>query len=206
MMSSTGFTAISGVNTSAVTLSRAQYAYAEKVESTGNPEYLLADWLTAELAPESFDAAVAIESSEHIPDKREFFFRAVRVLRPGGRLVVCSWLAAERPACWQKKWLLRPICNEGRLPHLVTSGELVALAKESGLAAASWKDISAQVAPTWSIVILRFLKRLASDREYRSFLFDPGRRNRVFAATIVRIWLAYRTGAMRYGIFEFQKP
>ena len=90
--------------------------------------------------------------------------------------------------------------------HLVTSGELVALAKESGLAAASWKDISAQVAPTWSIVILRFLKRLASDREYRSFLFDPGRRNRVFAATIGRIWLAYRTGAMRYGIFEFKKP
>ncbi|MBV8532985.1 MAG: class I SAM-dependent methyltransferase [Verrucomicrobia bacterium] len=195
-----------GAVVTAVTLSRAQYLYAHKGESMGNPEYLMADWLTAELVPESFDAAVAIESSEHMPDKNEFFLRVFRVLRPGGRLVVCSWLAAERPASWQKNWLLRPICTEGRLPHLMTSAELVATAEKSGLTAASRKDISGQVAPTWSIVILRFLRRLASDQGYRSFLFDPGRRNRVFAATIARIWLAYRTEAMRYGIFEFKKP
>lgn len=195
-----------GAVVTAVTISRVQHAYACEVESTGNPEYLLADWLRADLPPETFDAAVAIESSEHMLDKCEFFLRVVRVLKPGGRLVVCSWLAADRPASWQEKWLLKPICTEGRLPHLVTSAELVAMAEGSGLTADSRKDISAQVAPTWSIVILRFIKRLASDNGYRSFLFDPSRRNRDFATTVARIWLAYRTGAMQYGVFEFKKP
>jgi len=92
------------------------------------------------------------------------------------------------------------------LPHLLTSAELVAMAEKSGLAAHSQENISAQVAPTWSIVIRRFIKRLLSDRRYRSFILDSAKRNRVFAKTIVRIWLAYRTGAMQYGIFTFEKP
>jgi tocopherol O-methyltransferase len=195
-----------GAVVTAVTISRVQYDYACEIESTGNPEYLLADWLTADLPSETFDIAVAIESSEHMVDKSEFFLRALRILKPGGRLVVCSWLAADRLVSWQRKWLLKPICTEGRLPQLVTSAELVAMAEGSGLTADRRKVISAQVAPTWSIVILRFFRRLASDRAYRSFLFDPGRRNRVFAATIARIWLAYRTGALQYGVFEFKKP
>ena len=36
-------------------------------------------------------------------------------------------------------------------------------------------------------------------------LFDRHARNRVFALTIFRIMLAYRTGAMRYGVFTFRK-
>jgi tocopherol O-methyltransferase len=195
-----------GAVVTAVTISPTQHAYADKIESTRNPEYLLADWLTADLPPETFDAAIAIESSEHMPDKSAFFLRAVRVLKPGGRLVVCSWLAADNPAIWQKSWLLTPICTEGRLPHLVTAVELIDLAERAGLTVSSRKDISAQVAPTWSIIIRRFIQRLASERHYRIFLLDPTRRNRVFAATIVRIWLAYGTGAMKYGIFEFRKP
>jgi tocopherol O-methyltransferase len=190
----------------AFTVSPVQYAYAREVDSTGNPQYLLADWLAAELPSEIFDATIAIESAEHMPDKVEFFHRVLRVLKPGGRLVVCSWLAGEKTPPWQEKWLLQPICTEGRLPHLLTSAELVAMAEKSGLAAHSQENISAQVAPTWSIVIRRFIKRLLSDRRYRSFILDSAKRNRVFAKTIVRIWLAYQTGAMQYGIFTFEKP
>ena len=29
--------------------------------------------------------------------------------------------------------------------------------------------------------------------------------NRIFALTILRIWIAYRIGAMRYGVFTFVK-
>jgi tocopherol O-methyltransferase len=190
----------------AFTVSPVQYAYACEVNSTGNPHYLLADWLTVELPSEIFDATIAIESTEHMVDKNEFFHRVLRVLKPGGRLVICSWLAGQDAPPWQKEWLLQPICTEGRLPHLLTSAELVAMAEKSGLTAHTHEDISTQVAPTWSIVILRFIKRLVSDRRYRFFIFDPANRNRVFATTIARIWLAYRTGAMQYGIFTFEKP
>jgi tocopherol O-methyltransferase len=103
-----------GALVTAVTISPAQHAYAGKAAPTPNPEYLLADWLRTDLPPETFDAAIAIESSEHMSDKREFFLRAVRVLKPGGRLVVCSWLAADCPAIWQISWLLKPVFNTSK--------------------------------------------------------------------------------------------
>ena len=65
-------------------------------------------------------------------------------------------------------------------------------------------DLSHQVSRTWSIVIARFMKRLISDPRYWTFLFAADC-NRIFAATIIRIWLAHRTQAMRYGIFTFAK-
>jgi tocopherol O-methyltransferase len=193
------------VEVTAVTVSMRQHAYACKVDPSGNPNYLLSDWLTTELPPESFDAAFAIESSEHMPDKVEFFSRAARILKTGGRLVVCSWLAGQTSGGSQKKWLLEPICREGRMPHLLSSGELVAAAERAGFTTIKQNDISNQVSRTWSIVIVRFVKRLISDPRYRSFLFDPELHNRIFAATTIRIWLAYRIRAMRYGIFTFAK-
>lgn len=76
------------------------------------------DWLANGLPESAFDGAYAIESSEHMTDKPRFFAEAWRVLRPGGRLVVCAWLAAERPAGWEVRHLLEPICREGRLPSM----------------------------------------------------------------------------------------
>ena len=194
-----------GAEVTGVTISVSQHAYARKVDSSGNPNYLLSDWLATELPPESFDAAFAIESSEHMPDKVEFFSRAARILKTDGRLVVCSWLAGQTPGGSQKKWLLEPICREGRIPHLLSSEELVTAAERAGFATLNQNDISNQVSRTWSIVIARFLKRLISDPRYRSFLFDPELHNRIFAATIIRIWLAYSIRAMGYGIFTFAK-
>src|SRR3978361_1598672 len=51
------------------------------------------DWLDNGLPDAAFDRAYAIESSEHMVDKARFFSEAWRVLKPGGRLVVCAWLS-----------------------------------------------------------------------------------------------------------------
>jgi tocopherol O-methyltransferase len=45
-----------------------------------------------------------------------------------------------------------------------------------------------------------------TDRSYRGFLLDPRSRNRVFALTLVRLVLAYRTGSMRYGLMLARRP
>jgi cyclopropane fatty-acyl-phospholipid synthase-like methyltransferase len=194
-----------GAEVTAVTLSARQHSYACKLDPSGNPNYLLGDWLKTELGPESFDAVFAIESSEHMPDKTAFFARAMDILKSGGRMVVCCWLAGDRPGKTKEKWLLEPICREGRMPHLLTAGELITTAERVGFVQVDHADLSRLVSRTWSIVIARVLRRLISGPLYWSFLFDAGHRNRVFAATIIRIWLAYRTQAMRYGIFTFAK-
>jgi tocopherol O-methyltransferase len=194
-----------GAEVTGVTLSARQHSYARKVDPSGNPNYLLGDWLKTELRPGSFDAVFAIESSEHMPDKTAFFSRAMDILKPGSRLVVCCWLTGDTPGHASEKWLLEPICREGRMPHLLSASELITTAVRVGFTEVDRRDLSHQVSRTWSIVITRFVKRLISHPEYWSFLFGTDHRNRIFALTIIRIWLAYRTQAMRYGIFTFAK-
>jgi tocopherol O-methyltransferase len=194
-----------GAEVTAITLSARQHSFACKVDPSGNPNYVLGDWLKTELRPGSFDAAFAIESSEHMPDKTAFFSRAMEILKSGGRMVVCCWLAGDTPSNTKEKWLLEPICHEGRMPHLLNANELITTAVRVGFTEVDHTDLSHQVSRTWSIVIARFAKHLISDPHYWTYLFDAGHRNRIFAVTIIRIWLAYKTQAMQYGIFTFAK-
>ncbi|MES2568996.1 MAG: methyltransferase domain-containing protein [Verrucomicrobiota bacterium] len=195
-----------GARVTALTISPKQHAFASGLEpGLENPAYLLADWMQCGLPAESFDAAIAIESSEHMPDKALFFSNAYRVLRPGGRLVACVWLAAEEPSRLQERWLLEPICREGRMPHLGTESEYRRLAMEAGFSVERFDDVSRKVERTWPIIVRRFLTKLMARPSYARFLLNRHAENRVFALTIVRLWLAYRTGAMRYGIFTFVK-
>jgi tocopherol O-methyltransferase len=193
-----------GAKVTAITLSSAQHAYAQSVTVGTNPVYLLADWLTTDF-PQSFKVAIAIESSEHMPDREEFFRRAYKVLAAGGRFVVCAWLSRQAPSSFEVAWLLRPICDEGRVPHLPTLNELIASAKACGFELINSQDCTHAVRRTWGIISRRMIGRLLTDARYRAFLLDPRRRNRVFALAVIRLWLAYRVGAMRYGIVTLQR-
>lgn len=87
----------SGACVTGVTLSHAQFEYAKSVTSTDNPEFLRADFLASGFDTASFDAALAIESTEHFADKPALFDEVFRILRPGGRFAICAWLAGENP-------------------------------------------------------------------------------------------------------------
>jgi tocopherol O-methyltransferase len=193
-----------GAEVTAITLSSAQHAYAQSVAAGTNPAFLVADWLTTDF-PQSFQAAIAIESSEHMPDRGEFFRRAYNVLEGGGRFVVCAWLSCQAPSSLEVAWLLRPICDEGRVPHLPTLNELIASAKAAGFELVNSQDCTQAVRRTWGIILRRMIRLLSTETRYRAFLLDPRRRNRIFALTVIRLWLAYRIGAMRYGIITLRR-
>jgi tocopherol O-methyltransferase len=196
-----------GARVTGITVSPAQYGIAaHRARGQGNPTFVLGDWQRNELPSEAFTAAIAIESSEHMADKAGFFAQAHRVLRPGGRLVICAWLAAEQPTRRGERWLLEPICREGRMPHLGSASEYEALGERAGFELRKFDDVTRSVARTWPAIVRRLLAKLATNPRYLQFLFSRHAKNRIFAVTILRIWIAYRTGAMRYGIFTFEKP
>ena len=192
-----------GVSVTGLTLSAEQARFAE-AQAVPNVQILRRDWLDNRLPDASFDHAYAIESSEHMPDKARFFAEAARVLRHGGRLVVCAWLASAEATRWQVRHLLEPICVEGRLPSMGTREDYEVLALETGFAIRSYEELSKQVSRTWTICAARLAKALLTDPYYLRLL--AGARNRAFALSLPRLILAYRTGAMRYGVWTFSKP
>ena len=189
-----------------ITLSAVQHARAvRRVAARGALTFKVRDWLANDFPSASFDRAYAIESTEHMDDKVRCFGEAFRTLRPGGRLVVCAWLANSTPHPWHVRHLLKPICQEGRLPGLGDEGEYVDLLRRTGFAVSSVEDVSAAVARTWSVCVRRAVRKFAADSQYRRFLLLGNARDRIFAVTLFRMLLAYRTGAMRYVVLTASK-
>lgn len=193
-----------GAHITGMTISPRQHELAENMAGE-NVDFLLGDGLVNNLPAQSFDALVAIESSEHISDKTAFFQEAYRLLRPEGRIVVAAWLAREQATAFEARFLLEPICEEGRLPSMAAASEYITMLNAAGFREAEFADLSRNVRKTWSVCAYRLIKTIGADAELRRALLQHDWGNRVFAKTVFRIWLAYRTGSMRYGVFSATK-
>jgi tocopherol O-methyltransferase len=190
-----------GARVTGFTVSPVQLAYARSQTPSGdNPSYVLRDWMENGLPPAAFDACISIESSEHMPDKERFFSECRRVLKPGGRLVICAWLARTGAGPAEVKYLLEPICREGRLPGMGDEDEYRGWLTRAGFSLVAFRDVSRNVRRTWEDCTWGMLRYAAVRPSVWKYLASDGR-NRVFAKTVPRIWLAYALGAMRYGIF-----
>jgi tocopherol O-methyltransferase len=77
--------------------------------------------------------------------------------------------------------------------------------RRAGFAVLSVEDISAAVAHTWSVCVRRAVRRLVTDSRYQRFVLRGNAHDRIFAITLFRILLAYRTGAMRYAVLTATK-
>jgi len=148
---------------------------------------------------------IAVESLAHMSDRRRFFREAARVLRPGGRLVVCAWLAGEKVGRAGRRLLLEPICREGALPGIPTESECRGHLEECGFQAVEVDDLSRRVRRSWTVGARRLLGAVLRDRDYRAALRDRNLVNRRFALTVFRIRAAYALGVMRYGVFAARK-
>lgn len=196
-----------GAVVTGLTVSPAQAAYAERtVPRDGNPQVLLENWEANRRAPRSADVVIAVESTEHMRDRPRVFLEMARVLRPGGRLVVCAWLAGSRLTPWQERHLVAAVCREGRLAGMGTEEDYRQWMTAAGFRIVRTRDISREVRRTWPVCVRRVLAALLFQPACIRFLLDPRNDNRIFALTMLRIWLAYRCGAMRYVVFSAVLP
>ncbi|MFB6272991.1 MAG: cyclopropane-fatty-acyl-phospholipid synthase family protein [Salinibacter sp.] len=189
-----------GAEVTGFTVSEAQHAYARRQPVDGpTPEYRRQDFLSHDLADGSMEAVVGIESLTHIHAPPRVFQEAARLLRPGGRLVLCVWMAPAEVSWWARKWLLDPICEEGRLWGLPTATVLHRWATQAGLTVRRLNDVTPLVRRTWTVVLRRFFHALLTDPSVIRMLLDASEPDRVFARTILRIWGAQNLGRLRYG-------
>lgn len=190
----------------ALTISEHQYRYARnRASGQDSVTVLHRDWLVNQLPEACFDAAIAIESLAHMADKPRALAEAYRVLRPGGRLVICTWQAAEWPAPWAVRHVLEPICREGRLAGLPSALDYHRWLLRAGFTVRRYEDLSRHVRRTWDVCLRRVAGALLRKPEYWHYLLDAAQRNRHFVFTLPRLWFGYRTGAFRYGLFVAEK-
>ncbi|NUR33646.1 MAG: methyltransferase domain-containing protein [Gemmatimonadaceae bacterium] len=201
-----------GARVTGFTVSAAQHAYAQRLygvaddgDAAGGARLLLGDWLTNALPSGEADVVIAIESTEHMADLSHALGEMHRVLRPGGQVAVCAWLAANAPAAWERRWLLEPLAREGRLVTLTTASAYASLLEEAGFADLTFEDLSAGVARTWAVCLRRLALRAVTDPRYLRYAFGDGASERPFLASMLRIAVAYARGAMRYGLFTARR-
>jgi tocopherol O-methyltransferase len=150
---------------------------------------------------ESFDAIWSIECIDHVFNKERFVRNCAHVLRPGGALGLCSWLAAESSSHAANPALVVKICSGMLCPSLGTFNDYTRWMTDSGFAEIRAEDLTRQVEKTWDVG-QQILRRPA----VRSFLPLMGLQTRRFANAFSAMRRAYREGAMLYGMFSARKP
>jgi tocopherol O-methyltransferase len=151
--------------------------------------------------PASFDVLWSIECTEHLFDKAAFFRRASPWLRPGGRVAVCAWLAAERPHTPEVRDQVDAVCRGFLCPSLGTATDYEDWLREAGLQSCRFTDLTGQVMRTWEICMERVRRS-----GIRLVAWCAGRDMTSFLDHFQTILHAYRSGAMRYGCFVARKP
>lgn len=188
----------------AMTLSEKQLSYAQTHSKDLPITYIVGDWCQNKFESNSFDGAYSIECFSHVLDKGKFLREVYRTLRPGSKFVMTAWLASEWPKKWEKKYLLEPICREGRLHSLYNEEEVLNELEASGLTLFDFIDLSDKVWKTWLISSREVLKILKS-KEGLKYLLDGKNQEKRFALSVLRILLGYKLGAFKYGLFVMYK-
>ncbi len=104
---------VKNAHVTGITLSEKQLAFANNLAKeknlTDNVSFQLMDYTQTTFADETFDVVWACESMTHAADKAAFIKEAYRLLKKGGRLIVCDFFLKaddqQDKKSWIKKWM-----------------------------------------------------------------------------------------------------
>jgi tocopherol O-methyltransferase len=90
----------------------------------------------------SANAIVNIESACHYSNRPAFVRECVRILKVGGRLAACDWVASDRISSDLYKEFIQPVCDAWSLKSLETPDSYRGLLKTEGLEILSMTELS----------------------------------------------------------------
>lgn len=107
-------------------------------------DFEVADFCATPFPDASFDVVWALESSCHALKKGDFLREAWRVLKPGGRIVVCDGFVLQRQFN-EQQWQAVVTCLNGwAVPNLCARDEFTDLLEQQGFQTIVCHDITAQ--------------------------------------------------------------
>lgn len=191
-----------------ITLSPVQAARATEINAEAGLDTrvsnITCDAMKMPFEDNSFDVVWSLESAEHIADKPRLITECMRVLKPGGRLVMLAWCIRETtpPLKLVERVSIRRIMQEYCLPRLASPSEYTNLMRRYGLRKVQSEDWTSRAAPFWREV----LRTAIASRQGWRVLFEYGWPLIRSALAMRFVMRAIRLGSFKLNAFSCQKP
>jgi len=197
-----------GNQMTAITISKQQTEHAAKhAKRQGvddKTDFQVSDFCSTPFADESFDVIWGLESICHALNKGDFLKEAFRLLRPGGRIVVCDGFIQRREFS-NDEWKDIVICLNGwAVPNLCSRDEFNQLLEDNQFSDINYTDITAETLPS-ADHMLKVSKRLKPVQQITQWL---GLRSKAQTANF-KVGIAqhrlFTDQLVEYGIFTATK-
>lgn len=192
--------AVTGITISPQQVLRAKQLTPEEL----NVQFQVDDAMAMSFPDASFDVVWSIEAGPHMPDKAIFAKELMRVLKPGGLLVVADWNqrdARQKPLNFWEKPVMRQLLDQWSHPEFASIEEFAELLAATGfvegeVVTADWTE---PTLPSWldsiwqGVVRPQGLVQFGLPGILKSLREVP---------TLLLMRLAFGTGLCRFGMFR----
>jgi MPBQ/MSBQ methyltransferase len=192
--------AVTGVTISPQQVKRAQELTPEGVSA----EFRVDDAMALSFPDGSFDVVWSIEAGPHMPDKAVFAKELMRVLKPGGVLVVADWNQRDDrqiPLNFWEKPVMRQLLDQWSHPAFASIEGFSELLEETGFVRgeAITADWTRETLPSWLDSIWQGIIRPSGLVRFGVSGFIKSLRE---VPTLLLMRLAFGTGLCRFGMFR----
>ncbi|MEH1826843.1 MAG: methyltransferase domain-containing protein [Nostoc sp.] len=194
-----------GFAVTGITISPQQVKRAQELTPKGlNVQFAVDDAMALSFPDASFDVVWSIEAGPHMPDKTVFARELMRVLKPGGVLVVADWNQRDdrqKPLNFWEKPVMQQLLDQWSHPAFSSIegfSELLAATSlvEGEVITADWTE---QTLPSWLDSIWQGVIRPQGLVRFGLSSFIKSLRE---MPTFLLMRLAFGTGLCRFGMFR----
>ncbi|NEO25711.1 MAG: methyltransferase domain-containing protein [Kamptonema sp. SIO4C4] len=197
-----------GFEVTGVTISPQQVQRATELTPEGvSAQFAVDDAMALSFDDASFDVVWSIETGPHIPKKADFAQELLRVLKPGGVLVVADWNqrdARQNPLNFWERPVMQQLLDQWSHPAFASIEEFSELLSATGLVEGEvvTADWTQETLPSWFDSIWQGIVKPSGLVRFGVTGFIKSLRE---VPTLLLMRLAFGMGLCRFGMFRAKR-